>query len=153
MSASILDSRSFSTSTNTSMSNSFAPSRARLWTGRVMYGIIAILLAMDTGMKLAMAPQAIQGSAPLGFTPQHVFIIGWIGLVCLVTYLIPRTRILGTVLWTAYFGGTVVTHLRVGNPLFTHILSGVYLCTVMWISLYLFDPRVAPMIGPVRPRN
>jgi len=153
MSASMLDSRSFGTSANTSISNAFAPSKARQWTGRVIYGIIAILLAMDAGVKLAMAPQAIQGSAPLGFTPQHVLIIGWIALVCLVTYLIPRTRILGAVLWTAYFGGTVVTHLRAGNPLFTHILSGVYLCTLMWISLYLFDPRVAPMIGPVRSRS
>ena len=148
MSASILNSRSFGISTN-----SFAPSKARLWTGRVIYGIIAILLAIDVGMKLAMGPEVIEGSVPLGFAPQHVFIIGWIGLACLVTYLIPRTRILGTVLWTAYFGGTVVTHLRVGNPLFTHILFGVYLCILMWVALYLFDPRVAPMIASTRSRN
>lgn len=146
MSASIFDSRSF----GSSASSSFMPSKVRLWTGRVMYGIIAVLLAMDVGVKLAMAAPAVQGSAPLGFTPQHVFIIGCIGLICLVVYLIPRTRILGAVLWTAYFGGTVVTHLRVGNPLFTHILAGVYLCTLIWIALYLFDPRVRTMIAPAR---
>ncbi len=129
---------------------SFTPSKARLWTGRVLYGIIAVLLGLDVAMKLAMVPQAIQGSASLGFTPQHVFIIGCIGLVCLIVYLIPRTRILGAVLWTAYFGGTVVTHLRAGNPLFTHILFGVYLSTAMWISLYLFDSRVRTIIAPTR---
>jgi hypothetical protein len=105
---------------------------------------------MDVAMKLAMTTAAVQGSAPLGFTPQHVFIIGCIGIVCLVIYLIPRTRVLGVVLWTGYFGGTVVTHLRVGNPLFTHILAGVYLCIIMWGALYLFDPRVRAIIAPTR---
>jgi len=128
----------------------FAPSQLRLWVGRVLYGIIGLLLAMDVAVKLIMAPAAVQGSAPLGFTPQHVWIIGCIGLVCLAAYLIPRTRILGAVLWTGYFGGTVVTHLRVGNPLFSHILCGVYLGAAIWVSLYLFDPRVRAMLA--RPR-
>jgi hypothetical protein len=130
--------------------SSFTPSRVRLWTGRVIYGITVLLLGLDVSVKLAMSAQAVQGSAPLGFTPQHVLIIGCIGFVCLVTYLIPRTRILGALLWTGYFGGTVVTHLRVGNPLFTHILCGVYLGIFIWGSLYLFDPRVRTIIAPAR---
>jgi hypothetical protein len=43
------------------------------------------------------------------------------------------------VLLTAYLGGTVATHLRVGNPLFTHMLFGVYLGVFLWGGLYLRD--------------
>jgi hypothetical protein len=151
MSTSTFNSHAFTNSSNTPTS-SFFPSKARLWTGRVLYGLILLFLTFDTGIKLAMTPQAIEGSIALGFTAQHVFVIGWIALGCLVISLIPRTRIFGALLWTAYFGGTVVTHLRLGNPLFTHILFGVYICVLMWIALYLFDSRVATILEPAHRR-
>src|SRR5712691_8499178 len=43
-------------------------------------------------------------------------------LVCLVVYLVPPTSVLGAVLWTGYLVGAVATHVRVGDPLFSHIL-------------------------------
>jgi len=148
MSASLLDSRSFLTATPAT--SAFTPSRLRVWTGRAVYGLTVALLSLDVWMKVAMTPQAVQGSAQIGFTPQHVMTIGIISLVCLAFYVIPRTRLLGAVLWTGYFGGAVVTHLRLNNPLFTHILSGVYMGILIWGSLYLFDPRVRGMIARVR---
>jgi hypothetical protein len=122
-------------------------SRTALWTSRVITGIVALLLAMDAGIKLVQAKPAIEGSAQLGFTPEKAFVIGVIAMVCLVLYLVPRTAPLGAVLWTGYFGGSVATHLRAGNPLFTHILSGVYVSTLIWISLYLRDARVRALVG------
>ncbi|MEO8563891.1 MAG: DoxX family protein [bacterium] len=127
-----------------------APGKAALWTSRILTGIVAVLLAMDAGMKLIRAKAAVEGSVQLGFAPDQVFVIGVIALVCLVLYLVPRTAPLGAVLWTGYFGGAVVTHLRVGNPLFTHILSGVYVSTLIWVSLYLRDPRVRALVGKAR---
>ena len=128
----------------TSSSNT---SRTALWTSRVITGIVALLLAFDAGIKLIQAKPAVEGSVQLGFGPSQVFVIGVIAFVCLVLYLVPRTAPLGAVLWTGYFGGAVVTHLRVGNPLFTHILSGVYVSTLIWVSLYLRDPRVRALVG------
>jgi DoxX-like family len=147
MAASLLDNTSYSSSRASSGALSGATSRAALWTGRVITGIVAILLAMDAGIKLVRAKPAIEGSAQLGFGPDQVFVIGVIAAVCLILYLVPRTAPLGAILWTGYFGGAVVTHLRVGNPLFTHILSGVYVSTLIWISLYLRDPRVRALVG------
>jgi len=123
------------------------PSRKAVWAGRIITGVVSLLLAFDAGMKLVQAKPAIEGSAQLGFGPAQVFVIGVIALVCLILYLVPRTAVLGAVLWTGYFGGTVVTHLRVGNPLFTHVLSGVYVAALIWVSLYLRDPRVRALIG------
>ncbi|HEV7994072.1 MAG TPA: DoxX family protein [Gemmatimonadaceae bacterium] len=144
MAASLLDTTSYGAPRRSAVATT---SRAALWTSRILTGIVALLLAMDAGIKLVRAKPAIEGSAQLGFGPDQVFVIGVIALVCLILYLVPRTAPLGAVLWTGYFGGAVVTHLRVGNPLFTHVLSGVYVSTLIWVSLYLRDPRVRALVG------
>jgi hypothetical protein len=65
-----------------------------------------------------------------------------------VLYVIPRTAPLGATLLTAYLGGAVATHLRLGNPLFTHTLSPVYVAILLWGGLYLRDARVRAAVGP-----
>jgi len=50
--------------------------------------------------------------------------------------------ILGAVLLTGYLGGAVATHLRVGDPLFSHVLFPVYLGVMLWAGLFLRDERV-----------
>jgi hypothetical protein len=64
-----------------------------------------------------------------------------------VLYLIPRTAPIGALLWTGYFGGAIVTHLRVGDPLLTHILFPIYVSALLWGGLYLRDPRVRAVLG------
>ena len=66
-------------------------------------------------------------------------LIGVLELVCLVLYLLPKTSILGSILMTALLGGAIATQLRVGNPVFSHTLFGVYLGLVMWGGLWLRD--------------
>jgi hypothetical protein len=39
--------------------------------------------------------------------------------------------------------------LRIGNPLFTHMLFGVYLAVLAWGGLYLRDGRVRALL-PLR---
>jgi DoxX-like family len=63
-------------------------------------------------------------------------------LGCTILYAIPATAVLGAVLLTGYLGGAVAAHLRLGDPLFTHVLSGVYGGLLVWGGLYLRDPRV-----------
>ena len=123
------------------------PSRRAVVAGRILTGIVALLLTLDAGIKLVRAKAAVEGSAQLGFTPDQVFVIGVIAAVCLVVYLIPRTAPLGAVLWTGYFGGAIVTHLRVGDPLFSHVLFPIYVSTLIWASVYLRDPRVRAVLG------
>ena len=55
-----------------------------------------------------------------------------------------------TLLWTGYLIGAIVTHLRIHNPLFTHILVPIYVAVLIWGSLYLRDPRVRAAIRAVR---
>ena len=123
------------------------PSRRAVIAGRILTGIVALLLTLDAGIKLVRARAAVEGSAQLGFTPDQVFVIGIIAAVCLVVYLVPRTAPLGAVLWTGYFGGAILVHFRAGNPLFTHILPPIYVSALIWGSLYLRDPRVRVVLG------
>jgi hypothetical protein len=59
--------------------------------------------------------------------------------------------LLGAILLTAYMGGTVASHLRVGNPLVTHMFFGVYLAVLAWGGLYLRDPRVRALLPRMSP--
>jgi hypothetical protein len=128
----------------------FAPSSRSRLAGRILTGLVAILLALDAGVKLALSREAVQGTVQLGFQAHHLLPIGLIALGCLILYLIPRTAPLGAVLWTGYFGGAVATQLRMDNPLFTYILAPVYMGALLWIALYLRDPRVRALLRPVR---
>jgi hypothetical protein len=75
--------------------------------------------------------------------------IGLIQVVCLAVYLLPRTAILGAVLWTGYLGGAIATHVRVGNPLFSHILFPIYVAALLWGGLWLRDRRLRGVFAPL----
>jgi len=51
----------------------------------------------------------------------------------------PPTSILGAILLTGYLGGAMASHLRIGSPLFSHILFGFYLGLMVWGGLWLRD--------------
>jgi len=52
-------------------------------------------------------------------------------------YAVPPTSILGAILLTGYLGGAMASHVRIGSPLFSHILSGFYLGLMLWGGLWL----------------
>jgi hypothetical protein len=118
-----------------------------IWTGRILSGIAVLFLAFDAAMKLfAMAP-AVETTGQLGYPASTLLPIGIIQVVCLILYLIPRTAVLGGVLWTGYLGGAIATHVRVGSPLFSHILFPLYIAALLWGGLWLRDRRVAALIA------
>lgn len=123
-----------------------APSRTMLWTGRALSGLVILFLAMDAGMKLADLAPVRQASAQIGWPLAMDRPIGLIELAGLVLYAIPRTAVLGAILLTGLLGGAVAAHLRIGSPLFSHVLFGVYVGVLMWGGLWLRDPRVRALI-------
>jgi hypothetical protein len=123
------------------------PSRKAVWAGRVVSGLAVLFLGFDTVLKLINPPFVVEASAKLGYGAGTLPVIGWIALACLVVYLIPRTAVLGAVLWTGYLGGAVATHLRVGDPLFSHILFPTYVAALLWGGLWLRDRRVRALLA------
>jgi hypothetical protein len=64
-----------------------------------------------------------------------------------VLHLVPRTAVLGAVLLTGYLGGAVATHLRVGDPVFSHTVFPVYVGVLIWAGLVLRRPLLLPLLG------
>ena len=123
--------------------------RAR-WTGRVVTALAVLFLVFDATIKLVGAREAVEGTVQLGWQPHHLPIIAAIEVACLVLYLIPRTAPIGAILWTGYLGGAIATHLRLDNPLFTHVLFPTYVAALLWGALYLRDARVRALLRPRR---
>lgn len=122
------------------------PSRRAVVAGRIVSGVGALFMAFDAGMKLLQAAPAIEATAQLGYPTSVVLWLGVVQLVCLALYLIPRTAVLGAVLWTGYLGGAVATHVRVESSLFGHILFPLYVAALLWGGLWLRDLRVRRLL-------
>lgn len=125
-------------------------SRTARGIGRSLRAVISVLLAMDASLKLFQMQAAVEGSAQLGYSADAVLVIGIVETICLALYLVPRTAILGAVLWTGYLGGAVATHAQLGNPLFTHLLSPIYAATMLWLGLWLTDGRLRRVFDATR---
>jgi len=117
-----------------------------MWTGRLMSGLVVLFLLLDGAMKLVPLDIVIETSAQLGLPASLARTLGILTILCTVLYAIPKTSVLGAILLTAYLGGAIATHARVGSPLFTHVLFGVYLGFLVWGGLYLSDPRLRALI-------
>ena len=128
-----------------------APSSAALWTGRVMSAIVILFLIFDATIKLIPIAPVMNSLAELGYpaTPVIARSLGVITLACALIYAWPRSAVLGAVLMTGLLGGAIATHLRIGSPVFTHLLFGLYLGLLAWGGLFLRDPRLRAMI-PLR---
>ncbi len=122
------------------------PSRKAIWTGRVLSGVAVLFLAFDAVVKLLRLPAAVEGTTRLGYAASVLLALGVLQAVCLVLYLVPRTSVLGAILWTGYLGGAVATHVRVGDPLFSHALFPVYIGVLLWAGLWLRDIRLRALI-------
>jgi len=118
--------------------------------GWAMSGLVVAFMLMDATMKLMVLPIVVETGAQLGLAGGDMARdLGIILLACTILYAVPRTAVLGAILLTGYLGGAVATHVRVGSPLFSHVLFGVYLGVLLWGGLYLRDTRLRELL-PLR---
>lgn len=125
--------------------------RGAVRAGWALSGIAILFFLMDGGMKLSQLPIVAEASAQLGWPADSgtIYLLAALLLGSTLLYAIPRTAVLGAILLTGYLGGAVATHVRVGSPLFSHILFGVYLGLFVWGGLWFRDPRLRALI-PLR---
>lgn len=117
--------------------------------GWVVSGLVGAFLVMSASFKFFTPDIVRETLGGLGWPAHHDLMIGIIEAVCVVLYLVPQTAVLGAVLETALLGGAIATNVRVDNPLFSHELFGVYLGVLVWLGLWLRDPRVRALL-PLR---
>jgi hypothetical protein len=133
------------------ISDTVPTSKTMLWAGRVMSGLVVLFMLFDGAMKLVPIAPVTEAMERLGYPTDASLArgLGALTIICTILYAIPRTSVLGAILLTGYLGGAIATHLRVGSPVFTHLLFGLYLGLMLWGGLYLRDKRLRELL-PLR---
>jgi hypothetical protein len=123
-------------------------SKPVLWLGRVLSGLVIVFLLFDGAIKLVPWPVVTETMDRIGYGSSESLArsLGIITIACTVLYAIPPTSIVGAILLTGYLGGAMASHLRIGSPLFSHILFGFYLGLMLWGGLWLRDKSLRSLI-------
>jgi len=116
--------------------------------GRVLSGLVILFMLFDGAMKLVPLAVVTETMDRIGYGSSETLArsLGAISIVCTVLYAIPPTSILGAILTTGYLGGAIASHVRIGSPLFTHVLFGFYLGLMLWGGLWLRDEGLRTLL-------
>jgi hypothetical protein len=119
--------------------------------GWVLSVLVALfLLGASAAPKLINSPLALEPMQVVGWPPKYLLLIGIIEVVCAVLYVIPRTALLGAVLTTGLLSAALAANLRVDNPLFSHTLFSLYFGILVWVALWLREPKLRTLFPIVR---
>ena len=126
-------------------------SKPARWMGRMLSGLVILFMLFDGAIKLVPWPIVTETMDRMGYGSSESLArsLGAISLVCTVLYAVPPTSILGVILLTGYLGGAMASHVRIGSPLFSHILFGFYLGVMAWGGLWLRDRKLRALM-PLR---
>ena len=133
------------------MASTAQVSRPALWLGRVLSGVVILFMLFDGAVKLVPWPIVTETMDRMGYGSSESLArsLGAISLVCTVLYAIPPTSFVGAILLTGYLGGAMASHVRIGSPLFSHVLFGFYLGMMVWGGLWLRDRKLRALM-PLR---
>jgi hypothetical protein len=128
---------------------SAASSKLASRAGWALTTLFTLFMIFDIVIKLIRMTVVEEALAQIGYPSGIGFAIGVLEAILLALYLVPRTSVLGAVLFTGLFGGAIASHMRVESPLFSHVLFGVYLDLFAWGGLWLRDARLRALF-PLR---
>lgn len=122
------------------------PSKAMTIAGWIIGVLPCLLLIFSGAMKfMPVPPESAAMFEHIGWRPEQMSTLGVLELACVIIYLFPRTAVLGAILLTGYMGGAIATHVRVGDPVYLHIVIGI----AFWLGLWLREPRLRQIL-PLR---
>ena len=116
--------------------------------GRILSGLVIVFMLFDGAIKLVPWPVVTETMDRMGYGSSESLArtLGVVTVACTVLYAIPPTSILGAILLTGYLGGAMASHVRIGSPLFTHTLFGLYLGLMVWGGLWLREGSLRDLI-------
>jgi hypothetical protein len=125
-----------------------------LWTGRTFSGLVILFFLLDAAIKLPPLQPVIDTMAELGWPTDLATVrsLSVLMIASVLLYACPPISVLGAILITAYLGGAVATRARVGSPVFTHTLFGVYFGVLAWAGLWLRNPRLRALFPIIAAR-
>ena len=132
--------------------NTDPSARPSRWTTKVGWGlsILPCLPVLGAGLQKlpgTLPEEMVQGMKHLGVDPGLARTIGIIELAVVVFCLVPRTAFIGAILFTGWAGGAIMTHFRVGEPVYIQAALAI----LTWVGLGLRRPaEFASLLGVKR---
>lgn len=117
-------------------------SRATLWMSFGLSALVVLFLLADASVSIFAPHLLADAQAQVGFPSDLSPILGGIMLLCALLFAMPRTATIGAILITAFAGGAICTHLRVGEIGSLPQFISFALAAVAWLSLWLRDANV-----------
>jgi len=117
-------------------------SKSQVWAARVFTALVTAALLGSAIAKIAGAPALVDGLIRAGIPGGAIIPIAALELTCLALYLVPRTKVLGMLLLTGYFGGAVVTHVIGRENFFPPLMIGFW----VWMGAYLRIPALRQLL-------
>jgi hypothetical protein len=114
-------------------------SKRRRIVGWILSVLIALFLIGASAMgKFTQWEGKAEMFAGMGWTEDVMVKVGVVEVIIAILFLIPRSAFVAAILISAYLGGAVATHVRVGEPFFFPVI----ICVAAWIALGLRNPDV-----------
>ncbi len=110
-------------------------SKGRRITGWVLNGLVAAALFMSAIGKISGAEQMqeVMGETGIG---DYLVLLGTIEILCVLLFVIPKSRSIGALAIIAYLGGVISFEWSQTSAPF----AGILLSVLFWVGLYLREP-------------
>jgi hypothetical protein len=116
--------------------------------------VTATLIPLADALTMLFAPETLaQPIQETGFSQDHLPLFATILLLGTLTYLIPRTALMGAILFTGFFGGAICAHVRIWA---LDSIPGVICLAIgllVWSGLGLRDPTIGRRLIGIRVRQ
>lgn len=125
----------------------FTSWRTTRWMSFALSALIVLFLLVDAAVNIFAPHLLADVQAKVGFPSDLSPLLGGIMLLCALLFAIPRTATVGAILITAFAGGAICTHLRVGEIGSPPQFISFGLAALAWLSLWLRDANVRAALG------
>lgn len=106
--------------------------------------LIAFVFVGSAMGKLTADAKALEMAASMGLDANTYKMLGFIEIISVLLFILPRTGILGIILLVAYMGGAIATHLENGQSI---IAPCVIQTILILVSIYRFPELVQRILN------
>lgn len=105
--------------------------------GAVLTYAVAAVLLLDATAQFSPPAALVEAMEHTGFDPDTGPRLAVIMLICATTLALPATSVLGAILTTAFLGGAIAVHVRIGEYGGGSQIFCLLLGVAVWAGVYL----------------
>jgi DoxX-like protein len=114
--------------------------------GTVLTYAVAAFFLLDASMQFAPPPPLVEAMRQTGFDPSSGPRLAVVMVICAIALAIPATSVLGAILTTAFLGGAIAVHVRIGEYGGGSQIFCVLLGVAAWAGVYLRNEKLREVL-------